>query len=50
MNQSEQSLSKSIEKLYDCPLSRKEKHEAASNLIGFLSLLIEIDQSTYKKK
>jgi hypothetical protein len=45
MNQSEQNFYKSIEGLYDHPISQEEKDEAVSNLVGFFNLLIEIDQS-----
>lgn len=46
MIQSELNFQESIESLYDYELSDADKQEAASNLAGFLSLLIEIDQST----
>lgn len=47
---SEQSLSKSIEGLYEQPLSPEEKNEAVRNLTGFLNLLVEIDQSLKSPK
>jgi hypothetical protein len=50
MIQSEQSFHKSIDRLYDKPLSSEEKSEAVRNLTGFLNLLIEIDQSSNSTK
>jgi len=50
MIQSGQNIYKSIERLYETPLSAEEKSEASRNLAGFLNLLIKIDQSSNSAK
>lgn len=45
----ETSLTKSIKSLYKAPITDAEAREAASNLLGFFDLLVEIDREQPRK-